>query len=201
MKSEASVVFEKEEVNECALVIQLEDLNRLDHPKIKEIIESSGLSVREFGRLLRLEFEPLIGPTRHEVPNSKGEKIEDVVKSIAGTSVGEIEVSDVRLYPSVVAGRDDMSLHLKVGENKGFEVIYALKGEAHLAFPKIVEPVAPEIYTASKEREHIKLIPGTLAIIPAPTANGWSMVGENFSFRYICQPIYSSDFVRKVIDL
>lgn len=200
MKSEVPIVFERDEVNEPALVIEIGDLNNLNHPKIRNMVEPFGLSVDEFGRLLRLEFEPLIGPTEFSVRNSNGEKIENGVKRIAGSSVGEIEVSDITLYPSVVTGKNDMSLHFKLGEKKGFEAIYALEGEAELAFPKTVEPVAVGVYIASKEREFVKLTPGTLAIIPAPTANGWSMVGENFRFLYICQPRWNPTFVKQALD-
>lgn len=185
---------------EPALIIKLKDLSRLDNPEIARILKQIGLTTNEFGKILRLEFVSTSPIKSFPWRNERGQKVEDVVERSTVSSVGPLEVADVKLYPDVIVGHDDVSLHLKTGKHGGFEAILALKGTATLSFPKEVKPVSFGVYTASSERDHIVLTSNTLAIIPAPTANYWSIVGEGFEFRYICQPKWSSDFVRQVMD-
>ncbi|MBF8250336.1 MAG: hypothetical protein HW400_937 [Candidatus Levybacteria bacterium] len=193
---EDELVFEKKEQGEPALVIKLKDKKDLSDPRITNILMDVGISIETFTQLLNM---PVKG-TSKETFNSRGVKIEDVVQEIINTPMGKAEIADVMLYKNAVAGQDDMALHLKVGQTKGFEAIYVEEGEALLGFPKTVDPVAPGVYAASKQRDEILLTPGTLAIIPAPTANGWSKTGEGFKFRYICQPPWNSTFVKPAID-
>lgn len=195
--SEDGLIFERQEQGEPALVIKLKDRGNLNDPRIVNILKDIGMPIETFTDLLNM---PIEGASK-EIFNGRGVKIEDVVQKIVDTPTGKTEVDEVLLYKNVVAGQDDMALHLKVGRTKGFEAIYVEKGEAILGFPKAVNPVAPGVYAASKQRDEIVLTPGTLAIIPAPTANGWSKAGEGFRFRYICQPPWNSTFVKPAIDI
>lgn len=202
--SEITTNFERQIPNETALVVDiglLENLDKLDFPKVKLIIESLGLDPETFLKLLKLDFVPTEDPVKFLADNDNGQKIEDLEFRVADSPLGPIEVCDVLLHKEVVAGRDDTGLHLKVGKLGGFEAIYVLEGKATLAFLENVSPVAIGVYGASKERQQIELKPGMLAIIPAPTANGWSFVGEGFKFRYICQPPRHEDFVAPALDL
>jgi len=198
MSVESQIVYERKSSKEPALVVRLKDLHDLDHPKIQKMVEGLGMSIELFGQLLRRELEP-VTTASFSLPED-GPKKEDIDLHIVETLLGRIEVSDCKLYPAVVTGRDDTGLHLKVGEKGGFEVIYALKGRAILTFPETVKPVASGLYVASRKRSDVELTPGTLAIIPAPTANGWSAVGEGFKFRYICLPPWNADFVKQAAD-
>lgn len=197
--SEFSIIYERESSEEPALVVQLKDLHDLEHPKIRKMVEGLGMSIELFGQLLRRELEPI---TTAEFPlfTEDGRKKEDIDQHIVNIPLGKIEVSDCKLYPPAVTGRDDTGLHLKVGEKGGFEVIYALKGRATLVFPERAEPAAPGLYVASEKRKEIEMVPGTLAIIPAPTANGWFEVGKGFEFRYISLPPWSETFVKQAAD-
>jgi len=195
------VVYERTNESDSALVVKVADIEKLDDPKIQAMVEKSGLTLELLKKLLTLDPSIMVEGPSLESPifNSRGDKIEDAVTWLANTPIGKVEVADCKLYKAVVTGRDDQSLHLKVAKMGGFEVIYALEGEATLDFPESVEPVSGS-YIASKEKIQVKMEPGTMAIIPAPTANAWSMVGEGFKFRYICQPAWSSSFVKPVLD-
>lgn len=200
MSKESKILFEREENQDRAIMVQLgEDLSGLAIPKVRKYIERTGLNPSTFKRLLNLEFKP-IEELREEIFNTSGQKIEDVHFRLADTEIGHVEVSDVNLYPSVIppSGNADISLHLKSGLNGGFEAIYVLEGEALLSFPNKVEPAAPSVYVATREGTSVILKKGDLAIIPAPTANGWSEVDEGFRYRYICQPRWSSETVKRV---
>jgi hypothetical protein len=201
MTPETPIIYEKTDQSENALVIQVGDLespNCLD--PAQRIITSMGLSVEEFRQLVSGGLKPLEGPERFEVFNDEGDKIEDVVSWTVATSVGVAEVADIKLYPAVVGDEDNTSLHLQVGQTGGFELIYGISDKARLTFPKGVDPVAVGVYVSSRERTEVELFAGTLAIIPAPTANAWTQVGKDFKFRYICRPPWSSDFVVSVLD-
>lgn len=200
MSTESPILFERENSNEPTLVTRIEDWNRLDDPKIARILETVVLSIEEFDNLLKLKFDPIEEPKEFAVFNSIGLKIEDVVSSITEVSTGKAEVADIHLYPEVVSGKDDTSLHLKAEGSRGFEAIYVFSGNATLTFPARADPIGEGVYVASKERYNIELAPGALAIIPAPTANGWISVGENFRFRYICQPPWNRNLVVPVLD-
>jgi len=196
MSVEAPVAYERESSKEPALVVQLENPNDLSHPKIQEMLHSLGMPTELFGQLLRRELEP-ISTAKFSLP-PEGPTMEDLDQHIVNTPLGLVEVSDCKLYPPAAPSRDNTGLHLKVGKG-GFEVIYVLKGEAALTFPQTVNPVGG-VYFASEERKNVVLTPGTLAIIPAPTANGWFEVGEGFEFRYICLPPWHESFVRPALD-
>jgi len=198
MNIESEIIYERENPKEPALVVRLKDLHDLKHPKIKKMVEGLGLSIELFGQLLRRELKPVTSAS-FSLPED-GPKKEDIDLHLVDTPLGKIEVSDCKLYLPAVTGRDDTGLHLKVGEKGGFEVIYALRGRATLTFPETVKPVASGLYVASKKRRDVELTPGTLAIIPAPTANGWSAVGKGFEFRYICLPPWNADFVKQAVD-
>lgn len=163
------------------------------------MLREVGLSVEELNKLLNLEFEQSSEPEVKEIFNNEGKKIEDIVERRIATKGGEAQVLDVRLYESVVRGKDDMSLHLKTGEKRGFEVILVLEGEATLDFPDAVEPMGTGLYVASRGRTSVNLRLGMLAIIPAPVANAWSKVGDNFRFRYICQHPWTREIVKSVL--
>lgn len=200
MLKESEILYERKDSKEPALVVHLgEDLSGLDILRAKQFIERTGLNPSAFKELLTLNFEP-IEEFKEEITGPSGEKIEDVVFRLAQTEIGPVEVSDVDLYPAVIppSGRPDISLHLKSGPKGGFEGIYVLDGEAVLTFPNKVEPVASGIYTATPEGTGVVLKKDDLAIIPAPTANGWSEVDKGFRFRYICHPRWSSRFVKRV---
>lgn len=196
--SEFSIIYERKSSKEPALVIQLKDVYNLKHPKIRKMVEGLGMSIELFGQLLRRELKP-VTTAKFLLPET-GPTKEEIDQHIVDTLLGKVEVSDCKLYPPAVTGKDDTGLHLKVGEKRGFEVIYALKGRATLTFPEAVKPVTSGLYVASKKRMDVELTPGTLAIIPAPTANGWSAVGEGFEFRYICLPPWNVDFVKQALD-
>ncbi len=198
MSVEAPVVYERKSSEEPALVIQLENLFDLEHPKLQQMIQGLGMTTELFGQLLRRELKP-ISTAKFSLPGDGRPTIEDIIQHIVNTPLGKVEVSDCRLYPPAAPSRDNTGLHLKVGKG-GFEIIYALKGEATLTFPQTVEPVGGVFYVASEERKNVVLTPGTLAIIPAPTANGWFKVGEGFEFRYFCLPPWHKSFVRPAID-
>jgi hypothetical protein len=197
MSVENPIIYERKSSEEPALVIQLEDPHDLSHPKIQEMLEKLGITKRLFGQLLRRELEP-ISTAKFSLP-PEGPTVEDIDQHIVDTPLGLVEVSDCKLYPPAAPSRDNTGLHLKISNKGGFEVIYALKGQAILTFPQIVEPIGG-VYVASEKKNNVILTPGTLAIIPAPTANGWSAVGEGFEFRYICLPPWQESFVRPALD-
>lgn len=185
---------------EKALVITANDASALEHPSAKNILSQIGLTSEQFWKLLTLDFVPLEGPKQYPVTNKHGEKIEDVTERIVQMPIGNVQVLDVVLHPSVVDSHDGMSFHLRVGEHGGFEAIWALAGEARLMIPREVNPVAPGVYVSSQKRDEVFLTPLALAIIPAPAANNWSFVGPGFKFRYICNPPWSPDHVRGTLD-
>lgn len=199
MIRESEILFEKKDKEEPAILVHLgENMGGLNIPEVQNYIENAGLNPSTFKKLLTLDFEP-IEELNEEIFNSSGEKIEDVVFRLAKTEIGPVEVADVDLYPAVVTttGKPDVSIHLKSGSKGGFEAIYVLGGEAVLSFPHKAEPVAAGIYATTPEGTGVVLKKGDLAIIPAPTANGWGEVDEGFKFRYICQPPWSSSFVKR----
>lgn len=186
----APVVFERKNPSEPALVIQVGCPPRVDNPKIRKILKPLGITGRQLKQLLTMEIS---GPKK-EI-KARGEKIEDAIVHTFESFLGDIEVSDCHLYKEVVTGENDTSFHWK-----GFEIIYGKYGSATLSFPEVT-PIFPEIYGASAERSEFEIRFGTLAIIPAPTANGWSKVSPQFGFRYVCLPPWSSDLVAQAIDL
>lgn len=195
MGQEFKIIHRREIPGEPALVVQLEDLNYLNHPEVDEILTAAGISRELFEKLLRKDFV-VESEANFSVPNEQGEKKEDIHQLIARIQLGLIEVSDCRLYPAAESRNGVVGFHLKVEPKGGFEAILALEGRAVLAIPDRIEAVALGIYAASRERTLIEMKPGTLAILPAGVGNDWIKVDEGFEFLYICCPPWNSNFVR-----
>lgn len=191
------ILFEREHPVEPALAIQLGNLQEdLNNPAITRILEYMNVPPEAFAALLRRDFDRTKEPNRFSVPRPTGEKIEDVEQYIVDTQLGAVEVSDCKFYQDAVMQANEMAFHLR----GGFEIFYAIAGRATLSIPDAVEPIAPSAYMVSRKRTDIAMQPGTLAIVPAPTANGWSAIGEGFELRYICLPPWNPQFVRTAID-
>lgn len=196
MKQENCVIFERDNEDEPAVIISFGDLCDLDNPKVQELLRSIDVSTSLLGELLKMEFDPSKVNT-FSIPNEKGIIKEDIEQQIVDTSLGKVEISDCKLYKTAVEGRNDLGLHLKNQSIRGFEAILALSGQATLAFPEKVEPIGG-LYFGSGRKE-VVMTPGTLAIVPAPTASGWTSIsGESFEFRYISLPPWSPDFFRPI---
>lgn len=170
-------------------------------PDFLRVLENIGLTPDEFNDLIHPDLPPLDGPETVPVYDGRGVQIEDMVNHIIQTKPGPAEVAHIRLFPAVVADKDNMSLHLQVGAPGGFEILQAVNGTATLTVPKEVPALAPGVYGASRDRVEIILEPGMIAIVPSPTANGWTKVEPGFEFKYACSPPWDDNFVRPVFDL
>lgn len=197
---ENEIIFERQNKEEPSLVVEAPDLEKISHPKITEILKKIGLTPDQLREYLSLDIKAQPNFSNHPVYNDDGKKIEDIDQVIVNTPSGPLDILDVVLHPEVLSAAGDTVIHLKKGQNGGFEIIYAKKGVATLSFTDEVVP-AGNLYAGSKDKTDIELKPGTLAIIPAPTANSWTSVGEGFSFRYICQPPWNKDFVAPVVSI
>ena len=191
------VIFERTNPREPAVVVRPWELEDLKHPKVIKMLEIAGISQDLFEELLSLEIDPkkIIS---FPLYNEDKQKKEDIVQQTVDTALGKIEVSDCKLYPPAVTGRNDLGQHLKNEPRRGFEAIMTLSGKATLTFPDKVEPIGG-LYFGSEKRKSVEMTPGTLAIIPAPTASGWTdITGDVFEFRYISLPPWKPDYVRPV---
>jgi hypothetical protein len=203
MSVEVPALLERRSLENRVLVLNIGDLSHLDQPRVREFVAMTGLSFEEFVRLLTLDFEPIYGPTSPAPFVHDGTQIEDdVVFRRAESSVGTVEVAEITWLPAAAAERDSAGLHLKIGEHGGFEIIYIFEGSATLSFPARVEP-AGMVYAARGPRTDIELTAGTLAIIPAPTANGWTHISPapKARGRYLCNPPWSRANVQGVFDV
>ena len=194
------ILYERYKAEEPAVVIQSGKMDEIHHPRLRRLVASVGLPFDEFKELLQTPFGD--NDELSPVYNDQGDKIEDIQTKTIQTSIGALEVARVNLYRPAVNHGSITSLHLQEGEHRGFEAIYMLSGKATLTFPETVEPTGMDSYVASNDRVNVDLKPGSLAFIPAPTANGWSWVGwKDVSFLYISQPPWNKDIVKPAIDL
>ena len=193
------IKFERRVKGEEALVLQdgLDNLN--DRRLLALLTETDNFPPILFAQLLTLDFTPTKGPWNERYPET-GEKVEDLeIRMLETPNFGEIEVSEVILYPSAVPTDEqpDLGFHLKQKDVRGFEAILVLEGCATMSFPDAVVPVSPGVYARSMNRTDVLLETGDLVLAPAPVANGWTHVGDIFRFRYVGLPPWSSDINAK----
>jgi hypothetical protein len=196
MDDELKVSFERTVKGEEAIVLT-NGLHNLDNPKLLDILQKTGVPSELFRQLVSVQYDWKIAPTHKEV-FSHGEKLEDLEIGIVDTELGETEVSEISLYPDAIDPQN-ISLHLKQRDHRGFEAILVMEGAASLFFPDVVNPVGTGLYARSNKGTHVNLKKGDLVFIPAPTANGWERATEGFKFRYIGFPPWNSDFVAPTI--
>lgn len=192
MDDESKVSFERNVKGEEAIVLT-NGLNSLDNSRLLDILQKTGVPSKLFRQLVNVQCDWKTAPTHKEF-FSHGEKLEDLKIGIVDTELGEIEVSEISLYPDAIDPQD-ISLHLKQRDRRGFEAILVMEGGATLFFPDVVNPVGTGLYARSNKGTHINLKKGDLVFIPAPTANGWERATEGFKFRYIGFPPWNSNFV------
>ncbi|PIV37737.1 hypothetical protein COS31_03075 [Candidatus Roizmanbacteria bacterium CG02_land_8_20_14_3_00_36_15] len=183
----------------------------LDDPRIQEACGSFGLSVDLLRKLLQVVPDArdykLTGPTVFSIPDEEGRIEEDVsLWTVDLPGIGLTEVSINLLHPAAVKPYNNTSLHLITKhppyQEGDFEIIYGRRGLFKLTFPGLVEPIAPAVYGASRARDDVLVRPGTLVFIRAPAANGWAdVLKEPCVFGYICNPPWSSQIAKKVLDL
>lgn len=178
------ILLERKNPAEPALVIHAATLDQLHSPELSMMVWRLGIPRDWFEKLLRKEFDKPKKPRSFTISTDTREEIEKIDQYIAKTPLGDVEVSDCNLYPP--ATRFKGSFH-----SEGFEIIYALEGEATLFFQNSTDP-------ALVDKDQVKMHAGDLAIIPSPTASGWSFVGEGFKFRYISSPPWRPDLVLSV---
>lgn len=192
MSENSEVSFERKVTGEEAIVLS-RGIDNLNNPKFVDLLNKTGVPPTLFRRLIHKQCNWLKSPENQEF-FSKGKKLEDIKLGIADTELGPVEVSEITLYPETI-NPADITLHLKQPNQRGFEAILVLDGEASLHFPDSAEPIGTGIYVRSKNGTNVDLKKGDLAFIPAPTANGWSKATEGFRFLYIGLPPWHSNFV------
>lgn len=196
MIDESKVSFERDFQGEEAIVIK-DGLNNLDSSRLQDLLHKTGVPPELFKNLINARCNWLSVP-RHEEFFSQGNKLEDIEFGIAKSKLGPIEISEILLYPNAI-NPQDISLHLKQRDQRGFEAILVMEGEGTLYFPDAAEPVSIGAYARSGQGINVDLKKGDLAFIPAPTANGWVKASEGFKFRYIGLPPWNSSFVAPTI--
>lgn len=196
MTDESKVSFERDFRGEEAIVIR-DGLNNLDNPRLQDLLHKAGVPPELFKNLINAGCDWLSVPS-HEEFFSQGGKLEDIEIGIAKTKLGPIEVSEILLYPDAI-NPQNINLHLKQRDQRGFEAILVMEGEGTLYFPDTVDPVSIGAYARSKQGINVDIKKGDLAFIPAPTANGWAKASEGFKFRYIGFPPWNSSFVTRTI--
>lgn len=179
-----SILLERKDPTEPALVMHFSSLDQWHSQELSTMVWRLGIPRGWLEKLLQKDFDKPKKPRSFTITTDTGEKIEEISQYIAKTPLGDVEVSDCNLYPP--ATRFKGSFH-----SEGFEIIYALEGEATLFFQNSTD-------AASASKDQVKMHVGDLAIIPSPTASGWSFVGEGFKFRYISSPPWRPDLVRSV---
>lgn len=192
MAEKQKVSFERIVPGEEALVIS-DGLKNLDHPILVDLLKQIGITPKLFEQLITGQCE-LLNPPKDEEFAPNGKKLEDIKLGIAKTELGHIEVSEITLHPDAI-DPNDITLHLKQPDQRGFEAILVLDGEGTLRFPDSANPVTPGVYARSDKGTDVNVNTGDLVLIPAPTANGWTKATEGFKFRYVGLPPWNSNFV------
>lgn len=167
MLKETSVIYERYNPQEPAVVVQTAGINFVHHPRIRRIIKGLGIPFEEFTNLLQTKFEV-------------GEPLLKVVPS----SIGNMEVAKIDLPRQKVIYTGITNISAR----KGFEAIYVLSGRATLTFPESFRKDASGVLIASTNRLNADIQTGALAVIPSQTAYGLSWVGSNFSYISLRTP-------------
>lgn len=192
MPENLEISFERKVKGEEAIVLS-RGLENLNNPKFVDLLNKTGVPLTLFSKLIHSQCDWL-KPPKDEEFFSRGKKLEDIKLGIADTELGPIEVSEITLYPEAI-NPEDINLHLKQPNQRGFEAILVLDGEANLYFPDSADPIGTGIYVRSRKGINVGLKKGDLAFISAPTANGWLKATEGFRFRYVGLPPWHSNFV------
>lgn len=186
------ISFERKVTGEEAIVLS-RGLENLNNPKFVDLLNKTGVPPTLFSKLIHVQCDWL-KPPRDQEFFSNGKKLEDIKLGIAGTELGPVEISEITLYSQAI-NPEDITLHLKQSNQRGFEAILVLDGKASLYFPDSADPIGTGVYVRSRSGTNVGLKKGDLAFISAPTANGWLKATEGFRFLYVGLPPWHSNFV------